>query len=398
MKCAGKTITSISDLRKLSKKRIPKALFDYIDRGSYSEATLQSNSTAFQSIGFKQRVGVNVEHRNTESTMAGEVVRMPVAIAPTGLTGLNWPNGEICGALAAEKFGIPFTLSTMSICSLEDVSEAVTKPFWFQLYVMRDRAFVADLIERAKAAKVSTLVITMDLQIQGHRWMDTHNGLSVPLEVTASNAVDMVQRIPWAIRMLGSKRKTFGNLDGHLRNVSGINSLAEWIGSQFDPTLNWDDVAWVKSLWGGKIVVKGVLDEVDAMRAAELGVDAIIVSNHGGRQLDGALSSLEALPGIVQACNDRTEVWMDGGIMSGQDIYKALALGAKGCMIGKAWLYGLGANGEQGVATALEILRRELDVTMALTGVCDVKDISKSNLLFNRGYPVVTHLNQKLFP
>jgi L-lactate dehydrogenase (cytochrome) len=325
-------------------------------------------------------VGWNVENRSTKTTMLGEDVNMPLAIAPTGLTGLNWANGEILGALAAEKAGIPFTLSTMSICSIEDVSAAVSKPFWFQLYVMRDRDFVADLIARAKRAKVSALMLTMDLQIQGQRHMDIRNGLSVPPRMTLSNALDMCKKIPWAMNMLTTKRKTFGNLDGYVKDTTGINNLSQWIAGQFDPTLSWDDVAWVKSLWGGKLIVKGVLDVQDARMAAQVGIDALVVSNHGGRQLDGASPAIRALPKIVEAIGDRTEVWIDGGIQSGQDVFKSIALGATGCLIGKAWLYGLGAMGEAGVSTALEIIRKELDVTMALTGNTDIREVTRDSL------------------
>ena len=373
-------ITNIEDLRQMARRRVPKAVFDYVDRGSYDEQTLRGNRAAFAEIGLRQRVGWNVENRSTKTTMLGEDVNMPLAIAPTGLTGLNWANGEILGALAAEKAGIPFTLSTMSICSIEDVSAAVSKPFWFQLYVMRDRDFVADLIARAKRAKVSALMLTMDLQIQGQRHMDIRNGLSVPPRMTLSNALDMCKKIPWAMNMLTTKRKTFGNLDGYVKDTTGINNLSQWIAGQFDPTLSWDDVAWVKSLWGGKLIVKGVLDVQDARMAAQVGIDALVVSNHGGRQLDGASPAIRALPKIVEAIGDRTEVWIDGGIQSGQDVFKSIALGATGCLIGKAWLYGLGAMGEVGVSTALEIIRKELDVTMALTGNTDIREVTRDSL------------------
>jgi L-lactate dehydrogenase (cytochrome) len=373
-------ITNIEDLRQMARRRVPKAVFDYVDRGSYDEQTLRGNRAAFAEIGLRQRVGWNVENRSTKTTMLGEDVNMPLAIAPTGLTGLNWANGEILGALAAEKAGIPFTLSTMSICSIEDVSAAVSKPFWFQLYVMRDRDFVADLIARAKRAKVSALMLTMDLQIQGQRHMDIRNGLSVPPRMTLSNALDMCKKIPWAMNMLTTKRKTFGNLDGYVKDTTGINNLSQWIAGQFDPTLSWDDVAWVKSLWGGKLIVKGALDVQDARMAAQVGIDALVVSNHGGRQLDGASPAIRALPKIVEAIGDRTEVWIDGGIQSGQDVFKSIALGATGCLIGKAWLYGLGAMGEAGVSTALEIIRKELDVTMALTGNTDIREVTRDSL------------------
>ena len=305
---------------------------------------------------------------------------MPVAIAPTGLTGLNWANGEMLGARAAERFGIPFTLSTMSICSIEDVASAVTKPFWFQLYVMRDRGFAASLIERAKAAKCSALMLTLDLQIQGQRHQDLKNGLSVPPQLTLATMLDIMTKPGWALNVMTGRRRSFGNLEGRIKNADTLTTLSQWIAGQFDPTLSWDDVAWVKSLWGGKLILKGILDAEDAKLAAACGVDAIVVSNHGGRQLDGTVSSIHALPEVVQAVGDRTEVWFDGGIRSGQDVLKAVALGAKGTMIGKSFLYGLGAMGEEGVTLALEIIRKELDVTMALCGLKDIKDAGPSIL------------------
>lgn len=373
-------ITSIQDLRLAAQRRLPRAVFDYVDRGSYDEVTIRGNRTAFQNIHLKQRVGIDVSTRSLSATMLGQTVSMPVAIAPTGLTGLNWANGEACGARAAHKFNIPFTLSTMSILSIEDVDEMVSKPFWFQLYVMKDRGFVADLISRAKKAKVSALMLTMDLQIQGQRHMDVKNGLTVPPRLTLANSMDMVWRVPWALNMLGAKRKTFGNLDGHVKDTAGLNNLASWIGGQFDPTLSWEDVAWVKNQWGGKIILKGIMDVEDARRAVDAGVDAIVVSNHGGRQLDGAVPSIHALPHIVDAVGDKVEVWMDGGVQSGQDVFKAVALGAKGCLIGKAWLYGLAANGEAGVTQALDIIHKELSVTMALTGSTDITKVNKNSL------------------
>lgn len=377
-------VTNIKDLRILAQKRLPRALFDYIDRGSYTESTLISNTQAFESINLRQRVGVDVSNRNLNTKMLNHNVAMPVAIAPTGLTGLNYKNGEIVGALCAEKFGIPFTLSTMSICSIEDVSEAVNKPFWFQLYVMKDRVFVKELIDRAKNAKVSALMITMDLQTQGQRHMDIKNGLSVPLKLTLDNATDMIYRIPWALNIIGSKRKSFGNLDGFVKDTEGLNNLARWIGSQFDETLSWADINWIKSQWQGKIILKGILDVDDAIIAANLGVDAIVISNHGGRQLDGACATINTLEAIVNAVGDRVEVFIDGGIQSGQDVYKCMALGAKGCLIGKSWLYGLGAGGDVGVTKCLDIIRKELDVTMALTGVNNVQDINKNNIILHQ--------------
>jgi len=373
-------VTNIADLRRMAQKRVAKAIFDYVDRGSYDETTLRANSADLDDIKFRQRVAINVDNRSTAVKMIGTDAIMPVAIAPTGLTGLNWANGEMLGARAAERFGIPFTLSTMSICSIEDVASAVTKPFWFQLYVMRDRGFAASLIERAKAAKCSALMLTLDLQIQGQRHQDLKNGLSVPPQLTLATMLDIMTKPGWALNVMTGRRKSFGNLEGRIKNADTLTTLSQWIAGQFDPTLSWDDVAWVKSLWGGKLILKGILDAEDAKLAAACGVDAIVVSNHGGRQLDGTVSSIHALPEVVQAVGDRTEVWFDGGIRSGQDVLKAVALGAKGTMIGKSFLYGLGAMGEEGVTLALEIIRKELDVTMALCGLKDIKDAGPSIL------------------
>ncbi len=373
-------VTNIADLRRMAQKRVAKAIFDYVDRGSYDETTLRANSSDLDDIKFRQRVAINVDNRSTAVKMIGTDAIMPVAIAPTGLTGLNWANGEMLGARAAERFGIPFTLSTMSICSIEDVASAVTKPFWFQLYVMRDRGFAASLIERAKAAKCSALMLTLDLQIQGQRHQDLKNGLSVPPQLTLATMLDIMTKPGWALNVMTGRRRSFGNLEGRIKNADTLTTLSQWIAGQFDPTLSWDDVAWVKSLWGGKLILKGILDAEDAKLAAACGVDAIVVSNHGGRQLDGTVSSIHALPEVVQAVGDRTEVWFDGGIRSGQDVLKAVALGAKGTMIGKSFLYGLGAMGEEGVTLALEIIRKELDVTMALCGLKDIKDAGPSIL------------------
>ena len=358
-------VTNIADLRRMAQKRVAKAIFDYVDRGSYDETTLRANSSDLDDIKFRQRVAINVDQRSTSVKMIGTDAIMPVAIAPTGLTGLNWADGEMLGARAAERFGIPFTLSTMSICSIEDVASAVTKPFWFQLYVMRDRGFAASLIERAKAAKCSALMLTLDLQIQGQRHQDLKNGLAVPPKLTLATMLDVMSKPSWALNVMTGRRKSFGNLEGRIRNADTLTTLSQWIAGQFDPTLSWDDVAWVKGLWGGKLILKGILDAEDAKLAAACGVDAIVVSNHGGRQLDGTVSSIHALPEVVQAVGDRTEVWFDGGIRSGQDVLKAVALGAKGTLIGKSFLYGLGAMGEEGVTLALEIIRKELDVTKA---------------------------------
>jgi L-lactate dehydrogenase (cytochrome) len=373
-------VTCIEDLRRMAQRRVAKAVFDYVERGSYDEQTLRANRADLEALHFRQRVAIDVENRSTRTTMAGQEVTMPVAIAPVGLTGLNWADGEILGARAAEKFGIPFTLSTMSICSIEDVAGAVAKPFWYQLYVFRDRGFAASLIERAKAAKCSALVLTLDLQIQGQRHMDLKNGLTVPPRLTLGTMLDVMRKPGWALNVIGGRRKSFGNLEGQIKGADTLLTLAQWIAGQFDPTLSWKDVEWVKKLWGGKLILKGILDAEDAKIAAATGADAIIVSNHGGRQLDGTVSSIRALPEVVQAVGDRTEVWFDGGIRSGQDVLRALALGARGTMIGKSFAYGLGAMGEAGVTKVLEIMQKELDVTMALCGLRDVKDASPAIL------------------
>jgi L-lactate dehydrogenase (cytochrome) len=373
-------VTCIEDLRQMARKRVAKAVFDYVDRGSYDEQTLHANRADLEALYFRQRVAIDVDGRSTRTTMAGQEVTMPVAIAPVGLTGLNWADGEILGARAAEKFGIPFTLSTMSICSIEDVAGGVTKPFWYQLYVFRDRGFAASLIERAKAAKCSALILTLDLQIQGQRHMDLKNGLTVPPRLTLGTMLDVMRKPGWTLNVIGGRRKSFGNLEGQIKGADTLLTLAQWIAGQFDPTLSWKDVEWVKKLWGGKLILKGILDAEDAKIAASTGADAIVVSNHGGRQLDGTVSSIRALPEVVQAVGDRIEVWFDGGIRSGQDVLRALALGARGTLIGRSFAYGLGAMGEAGVAKALEILQKELDVTMALCGLRDVKDASPAIL------------------
>ncbi len=373
-------VTCIDDLRAMAKKRVARAIFDYVDCGSYSEFTLRANRADFEAIALRQRVGIDVERRSTRTTMAGQEAAMPVALAPTGLTGLNWADGEMLAARAAEHFGVPFTLSTMSICSIEDVAGAVTKPFWFQLYVMRDRGFAASLIERAKHAKCSALVLTLDLQIQGQRHRDLKNGLAVPPRLTFGTFLDVLSKPSWALNVLRGRRKSFGNLERRIPDANSLTTLSQWIAGQFDPTLSWKDVEWVKHRWGGKLVLKGILDAEDAKIAASSGADAIVVSNHGGRQLDSTISSIRALPEIAEAVGDRLEVWLDGGIRSGQDVLKALALGARATMIGRAFLYGLGAMGEAGVTRALEIIRAELDVSMALCGLRDVKDASRSIL------------------
>ena len=372
-------ITCIEDLRLLAKRRVPRMFYDYADSGSWTESTYRANESDLAKIRLRQRVAVDMTDRSLASTMIGQRVAMPVAIAPTGLTGMQHADGEILAARAAEKAGIPFTLSTMSICSIEDVAEHTTAPFWFQLYVMRDRDFIGKLIDRAKAARCSALMITLDLQILGQRHKDIKNGLSTPPAPTIANLINLATKPRWCLGMLGTRRRTFRNIVGHASNVTNVSSLSSWTAEQFDPRLSWDDLKWIKDRWGGRIIVKGILDAEDAESAAKLGeqgiADALIVSNHGGRQLDGALSSIAALPAIVDAVGDRIEVLMDGGIRSGQDVIKALALGAKGVFIGRAFLYGLGAMGEAGVAACLDIIRRELDVTMALCGLRDVTHV-----------------------
>ncbi|MGQ0655105.1 MAG: alpha-hydroxy acid oxidase [Betaproteobacteria bacterium] len=375
-----RVVTCIEDLRQMARRRVARAVFEYVDRGSYDEQTLRANRADLERITFRQRVGVDVSNRSTRTTLAGHDAAMPVALAPVGLTGLNWADGEILACRAAQRFGVPYTLSTMSICSIEDVAGAVGKPFWFQLYVMRDRGFSASLVERAKKAGCSALVLTLDLQIQGQRHRDLHNGLAVPPTITLGTALDVMTKPGWVLNVLRSKRKSFGNLEGRIPDAKSLTTLSQWIAGQFDPSLSWNDVEWVKGLWGGRIILKGILDAEDAKLAASCGVDAIVVSNHGGRQLDGAPSSIRALPEVVDAVKEKTEVWFDGGIKSGQDVLKALALGARGTMIGKSYAYGLGAMGEAGVTRALEIIHKELDVTMALCGVRDVKDVSRAIL------------------
>ncbi|MBI1244616.1 MAG: L-lactate dehydrogenase [Alphaproteobacteria bacterium] len=361
-------ITNIEDLRVLAQRRVPRMFYDYADSGAWTEQTYRANTTDFEKIRLRQRVAVDMEGRSLASKMVGQDVAMPVALAPTGLTGMQHADGEILAARAAAAFGVPFTLSTMSICSIEDVAANTSAPFWFQLYVLRDRGFIERLIARAKAAKCSALVLTLDLQILGQRHKDLKNGLSAPPKLTLGNIVNMMTKPGWCMGMLGTRRRQFGNIVGHVTGVDDMSSLSSWTASQFDPRLSWDDVKWIKDLWGGKLILKGILDEEDAVKAVASGADALIVSNHGGRQLDGALSSIAKLAPIVDAVGDRIEVHFDGGIRSGQDVLKALSLGAKGTYIGRAFLYGLGAMGEAGVTKALEIIRKELDVTMAFCG------------------------------
>ena len=368
-------VTNIEDLRLLHRKRVPRMFYDYVDSGSWDELTYRENERAFDRIKLRQRVAVNLENRTLRTRMIGEEVAMPVALAPTGLTGMQWADGEILAARAAEQFGVPFTLSTMSVCSIEDVAAHTSRPFWFQLYVMRNRDFIAALVERARRAGCSALVLTLDLQIMGQRHKDAKNGLSTPPKLTPRNILNMLTKPRWCLGMLATPRREFRNLVGHIPGVENLTSLAQWSAEQLDPTLSWKDVAWIRDLWGGKLILKGVMDPADARLAADSGADALIVSNHGGRQLDGAPASLEALPGIVQAVGDEIEVWLDGGIRSGQDVLKALAMGAKGTLIGRAFNYGLGAMGQAGVSRCLEILARELDLSMAFCGHRDINDV-----------------------
>ncbi len=370
-----KPVTCVEDLRLLAKRRVPRMFYDYADSGSWTESTYRANATDLDAITLRQRVAVNVGNRSQHSKMIGEPVVMPVAIAPTGMTGMQHADGEILAARAAEKFGVPFTLSTMSVCSIEDVAAHTTKPFWFQLYLMRDREFSLSLIKRAKAAGCSALMLTLDLQILGQRHKDIKNGLSVPPKPTLANLVNMASKLHWCRAMLATRRRQFGNIVGHVKGIDDMSSLSAWTSEQFDPGLDWDAVAWVKEHWGGKLILKGILDVEDAKLAVASGADALIVSNHGGRQLDGAPSSISALPEIAAAVAPQIEVWMDGGIRSGQDVLKALALGAKGTLIGRAFLYGLGAAGEQGVAQCLAIIQKELDLTMAFCGLTAIEQI-----------------------
>jgi len=372
-----RALTCIEDMRQVARRRVPKMFFDYADRGSYAEETLHSNREDLQRVKLRQRVLVDVSQRSLATTILGEPVALPIALAPIGLCGMQWGDGEILACRAAQAAGIPFCLSTMSICAIEDVAAAVEQPFWFQLYVMKDRGFARALVERAIAARCSALVLTIDLQVLGQRHYDIRNGMTVPPEIKLRNVIDIATKPGWAISVLRGKRKTFGNLAGHVRGMENVNSLAQWIAGQFDPALSWKDVDWIRSLWPGKLVIKGVLDVEDAKLAARTGATALVVSNHGGRQLDGAVSSISALPKIVDAVGGQIEIMFDGGIRSGQDVLRALALGARSCLLGRAYLYGLGAGGEAGVARAIEIIRNELDVTMALTGSNSIAEIGR---------------------
>jgi len=374
-------ITCIEDLRQLAVRRVPRMFYEYADSGAWTESTYRANESDLAAIKLRQRVGLDISKRSVATKMLGTEVAMPVAIAPTGMTGMHHADGEILGARAAEKFGIPFTLSTMSICSIEDVAANTTSPFWFQLYVMRDREFSGRLIDRAKAARCSALMLTLDLTVLGQRHKDMKNGLSAPPKPTLANILNLFTKPAWCMEMLGTKRRTFGNIVGHVKGVEDMTSLSDWTTEQFDATLNWKDIEWIKKRWGGKLVLKGIQDVEDARLAVDSGADALVVSNHGGRQLDGAISSINALPAIADAVGSKIEVWMDGGIRSGQDVLKAVALGAKGTMIGRAFLYALGAGGEEGVTKCLEIIRNELDKTMGFCGRTDIRDVDRSVLV-----------------
>jgi L-lactate dehydrogenase (cytochrome) len=381
------TVTTIEDLRRIAKRRVPKMFYDYADSGAWTEGTYRDNTDAFSRIKLRQRVAVNIDNRSLKTTMVGQEVSMPVALAPVGLTGMQHADGEIAAARAAAKAGIPFTLSTMSICSIEEVAKQTGKPFWFQLYVMRDRGFSADLVRRAKDAGCSALVLTLDLQVLGQRHKDIKNGLSAPPKPTISSILNLMTKPAWCLRMLGTKNRQFGNIVGHVKGVADMGSLADWTSSQFDPTLDWSSVEWIRKQWDGKLILKGINDVEDARIAAETGADAIVVSNHGGRQLDGAAASIEMVAPIAEAVGDRIEVHMDSGIRSGQDVLKAIALGAKSTFIGRSYIYGLGAAGEAGVTKSLQIIRKELDVTMGLCGETDIHNVGRHNLLMP-GWPL----------
>ncbi|NND20760.1 MAG: alpha-hydroxy-acid oxidizing protein [Silicimonas sp.] len=379
-------ITEIEDLKRLYKRRVPKMFYEYAETGSWTQQTFRDNTEDFEKIRLRQRIAVDMDNRSTRTEMLGEEVAMPVSIAPVGMTGMQAADGEIKAARAAERFGVPYTLSTMSICSIEDVAEHTTKPFWFQVYTLKDNDFMKRLMERAHNANCSALVITVDLQILGQRHRDLKNGLSAPPKLTAASIVNMMTKVPWGLEMLGTKRRFFGNIVGHAKGVSDPSSLTSWTAEAFDPSLNWERIKELMDMWGGKVILKGIMEVDDAIRAAELGADAIVVSNHGGRQLDGALSSIRALEPIVKAVGDKTEVWFDSGIRSGQDVLKAVALGAKATMIGRAFLYGLGAMGEPGVTRALEVIQKELDLSMAFCGKRDIRDVDRDILLVPKGF------------
>lgn len=379
-------ITEIADLHRIYKRRVPKMFYDYAESGSWTEQTFRENSSDFADIRLRQRIAVDMAGRTTATQLVGQDVSMPVAIAPVGLLGMQNADGEIKAARAAEKAGIPFTLSTMSICSIEDVAENTSKPFWFQIYTLKDDDFMMRLMDRARAANCSAIVITVDLQIMGQRHKDLKNGLSAPPKFTLASMANLATKVPWGLEMLGTKRRFFGNIVGHADGVSNPASLSSWTAEAFDPSLNWDRIKQLMDMWGGKVILKGIMEVEDARKAVEIGADAIVVSNHGGRQLDGALSSIKALEPIVEAVGDKIEVWMDGGIRSGQDVLKAVALGAKGVMIGRSMVYGLGAKGEAGVTDALEVIRKELDLSMAFCGKRDIKDVDRDILLVPKGF------------
>ena len=373
-------ITCVEDQRQVAKRKVPKMFYDYADTGSWTESTYNLNEKDFEKIRFRQRVGIDVSSRSTRMTMLGQDLPMPTALAPIGMAGMQYPDGEILSAKAAEEFGIPFTLSTMSICSIEDVASNTSMPFWFQLYVMRDRAFMKRLISRAEAAQCSALMVTLDLQILAQRHKDVQNGLSAPPKLNLKNLLNICTKPNWCFQMLKTKRRNFGNIFGHVKGIDDMSSLSDWVTSQFDPSLDWKDVSEIRSIWSGKLILKGIMDREDAIAAVQAGADAIVVSNHGGRQLDGTISSIDALPRILDVVGNKCEVWMDGGIRSGQDILRAVALGATGTLIGRAFLYGLGASGQNGVFQTLEILRKELDLTMGLCGLKNLADVDKSIL------------------
>ncbi|MEE2932819.1 MAG: alpha-hydroxy acid oxidase [Pseudomonadota bacterium] len=373
-------ITCVEDQRQIAKRKVPKMFYDYADTGSWTESTYNLNEKDFEKIRFRQRVGIDVSSRSTRMTMLGQDLPMPTALAPIGMAGMQYPDGEILSAKAAEDFGIPFTLSTMSICSIEDVASNTSMPFWFQLYVMRDRAFMKRLISRAEAAQCSALMVTLDLQILAQRHKDVQNGLSAPPKLNLKNFLNICTKPNWCFQMLKTKRRNFGNIFGHVKGIDDMSSLSDWVTSQFDPSLDWKDVSEIRSIWDGKLILKGIMDREDAIAAVQAGADAIVVSNHGGRQLDGTISSIDALPRILDVVGNKCEVWMDGGIRSGQDILRAVALGATGTLIGRAFLYGLGASGQNGVCQTLEILRKELDLTMGLCGLKNLADVDKSIL------------------
>lgn len=374
-------ITCIEDLRRLAQRRVPRMFYEYADSGAWTETTYRENESDFTRIKLRQRVAVDIDRRSVASTMIGQPVSMPVALAPTGLTGMQHADGEILAARAAAQAGVPFTLSTMSICSIEDVAEHSSAPFWFQLYVMRDRDFIHRLIDRARVAGCSALVLTLDLQVMGQRHKDIRNGLTAPPRMTLANVANLMTRPRWCLNMLRTQRRTFRNIAGHIEGLDDLRALSSWTNQQFDPTLSWDDVKWIRDRWGGKLILKGILDAEDVEPAIASGADALIVSNHGGRQLDGALSSIRALPAIVDAAGDRIEVHFDGGVRSGQDVLKAVAIGARAVYIGRPFLYGLGAMGEKGVTMALEIIRKELDITMGFCGRRDIRDVDRSILV-----------------